>query len=615
LEPDHAPEPAHEVALLDDQVKVALLPLATVVGLAEIETVGAGAGGGDTLTVTADATLPPLPEHVKTYVPVAVSAPVDWEPDSDLEPDHAPEPVHDVALLDDQVKVAPLPLVTVVGLAEIETVGAGAGGADETFTVTADAADPPSPEHVKTYVPVAVSAPVPWEPDSDLEPDQAPEPVQEVALLDDQVKVAPLPLATVVGLAEIETVGAGAGGADDTFTASALVAVPPLPEHVKTYVPVAVSAPVDWEPDSDLDPDHAPDAVHDVAPVLDHVRTDAAPLPTVDGLAENESVGGTGGLAATSTVTAAVAVPPVPVHVSAYVPLVASSPVDWVPDSGLDPDQPSDAVQDVASLDDQISVELLPLATEVGLAEIETVGSGGRGCTSIVIEAVVSPPFPAHVSKKVPVAESAPVDCEPETGLTPDQTPEAVQMAASSADQARSAAPPLATAAGVALRETAGALASPPPQPTRDTARSSPSSSSMPCSHHLRMKPSCTCSALLLCRQSHLNEASRGGWRFHRLDRLIRTVRPTASRADLEAHPLPPALQTSTSTGGGWPRKRCGLAVKPYAPDWNTTTKSPSTALARSIFSANRSSGVHSGPTTEASSRSVPRTRLPITTG
>ena len=42
LLPDQAPEAAHEVALLDDQIKVALPPLVIVLGLTDRAAVGAG---------------------------------------------------------------------------------------------------------------------------------------------------------------------------------------------------------------------------------------------------------------------------------------------------------------------------------------------------------------------------------------------------------------------------------------------------------------------------------------------------------------------------------------------------------------------------------------------
>jgi hypothetical protein len=70
-----------------------------------------------------------------------------------------------------------------------------------------------------------VRAPVACVPLTALAPDQAPDAVQELALVDDQVKVAPLPLATVLGLAAKVTVGAGAV----TDTVADCAALPPLP--------------------------------------------------------------------------------------------------------------------------------------------------------------------------------------------------------------------------------------------------------------------------------------------------------------------------------------------------------------------------------------------------
>jgi hypothetical protein len=56
---------------------------------------------------------------------LAVRAPVDCEPLVALLPDQLPDAVQELALADDQVKVDPLPLVTVLGLALILTDGAG----------------------------------------------------------------------------------------------------------------------------------------------------------------------------------------------------------------------------------------------------------------------------------------------------------------------------------------------------------------------------------------------------------------------------------------------------------------------------------------------------------
>lgn len=65
--PDHAPEAAQELALVDDQVSVEDPPLTTDVGLATSDTVGTGGGGGmpDTMTVVEVLALPPEPVQVR----------------------------------------------------------------------------------------------------------------------------------------------------------------------------------------------------------------------------------------------------------------------------------------------------------------------------------------------------------------------------------------------------------------------------------------------------------------------------------------------------------------------------------------------------------------------
>ena len=74
-----------------------------------------------------------------------------------------------------------------------------------------------------------MSAPVDCEPLTALAPDQAPEAVQEVALVDDQVRDAPLPLVIELGLALKLTVGAGAV----TETVADCAALPPVPVQVR----------------------------------------------------------------------------------------------------------------------------------------------------------------------------------------------------------------------------------------------------------------------------------------------------------------------------------------------------------------------------------------------
>jgi hypothetical protein len=132
--------------------------------------------------------------------------------------------VHEVALVADQVSVELPPLETVLGLAAKATVGVG----EVTETVADCAALPPLPVHERPYVALAVSVPVLCDPLTALPPDQAPEAVQEVALVDDQLNTEALPRATVLGLAVRVTVGAGAV----TETVADCVALPEVPTQV-----------------------------------------------------------------------------------------------------------------------------------------------------------------------------------------------------------------------------------------------------------------------------------------------------------------------------------------------------------------------------------------------
>jgi hypothetical protein len=110
------------VALAADQLNVALLPLATVLGVAVSVTVGAEEV---TDTVAVCAALPPAPVQVSVYVAFAVNAAVCCEPLVLKDPDHAPEPVQEVASEVDQLSVERLPLATVLGFAARLMVGTG----------------------------------------------------------------------------------------------------------------------------------------------------------------------------------------------------------------------------------------------------------------------------------------------------------------------------------------------------------------------------------------------------------------------------------------------------------------------------------------------------------
>ena len=77
-------------------------------------------------------------------------------------------------------------------------------------------------------MPLVVNAPVSCEPLVPKGPDQAPEPVQELALDVDQLSVDRLPLATVLGLAVRFMVGTGCV----TDTVAVCDALVPLPAQV-----------------------------------------------------------------------------------------------------------------------------------------------------------------------------------------------------------------------------------------------------------------------------------------------------------------------------------------------------------------------------------------------
>jgi hypothetical protein len=178
-----------------------------------------------------------------------------------------------------------------------------------TETVADCVALPPVPVQLIPKVELAVRAPVDCEPLAALVPAQAPEAVQEVALVADQLNVELPPLATVLGLAAKLIVGAG----EVTETVADWLALPPVPVQVRPKVELAVRAPVDCEPLAALAPDQAPEAAQEVALVADQVSVELPPLDTVLGAALKLTAGAG---AVTETVEDCVALlPPVPVQV------------------------------------------------------------------------------------------------------------------------------------------------------------------------------------------------------------------------------------------------------------------------------------------------------------
>jgi hypothetical protein len=219
-------------------------------------------------------------------------------------------------------------------------------------------------------------------PEVALVPDQPPPAVQEAAFVEVQLSVVNAPLATVSGFAASVTVGS----AGVTVTVAVALPVPlgPVQERLKALV--LVSAPVEALPDVARAPNHAPDALQDVAFVEDQLRVADPPLVTEVGFAEIDTVGtgGGGGVPVTLTWTASLALPCGPVQVSEKLLLVLSDPVDWIPEVALFPDQAPVAEHDTVFVELHVSTEAPPLATELGFATRDTDGSdeGGGGTVS-----------------------------------------------------------------------------------------------------------------------------------------------------------------------------------------------------------------------------------------
>ena len=256
---------------------------------------------------------------------------------------------------------------------------------------------------------VAVSAPVLVEPDVPTLPHEA---VHDVACVLDHVRVELPPYDTAVGFADSATVVGGGA----TVTVALALAEPPAPLHVMLYVVVAVSAPVLAVPPVDTEPPH--DELHDVAFVDDHVSVELAPYAIDVGLAASVTVGA-GVLDPTVTVTDAEAVPPMPLHVSVNVELCASEPVLAVPVGGWLPDHAPDAVHDVTCMLVHDSVALPPVATFVGVAVIDTCGSGA---THTTVDATVGFDDDENVQSAVAEAAFATRADEPGTAVVNDDS-------------------------------------------------------------------------------------------------------------------------------------------------------------------------------------------------
>jgi hypothetical protein len=187
-------------------------------------------------------------------------------------------------------------------------------------------------------------------------------------LLAFQVSVAVPPIGTSSGTTFKVTVGTGA----EIDTVAVLVARLALLEQVSVYMDVASSGPVDCEPLVACVPLQAPPAVQLVAFCELQVRVDEPPLGTVGGVALIVAVAG----AVMPTVTDRERLPPIPVQFNVKVDRADNAPVLAEPFGDLVPLHAPLAVQLVASVELQVSVEAPPPTTFVGLALRVTAGLG-----------------------------------------------------------------------------------------------------------------------------------------------------------------------------------------------------------------------------------------------
>ena len=86
--------------------------------------------------------------------------------------------------------------------------------------------------------------------------------------------------------------------------------------------------------------------------------------------------------------------------------LALSAPVDWLPAVALVPDHAPEAEQDVAFVEDQVSMEVAPLVTDVGFAANDTVGRFVVPVGPCKASSTPAPPQPNKLSVASRVAEN-----------------------------------------------------------------------------------------------------------------------------------------------------------------------------------------------------------------
>jgi hypothetical protein len=160
-------------------------------------------------------------------------------------------------------------------------------------------------------------------------------------------------------------------------------------------------------------------------------------------------------VAAIATFAVAAPVPPGPVHVRVYAVAMVMAACTCVPLVAREPAHPPDAVQAVASVEDQVSVVAPPLATLAGLAVRLT--TGGDAACMIVTFAVAAavPPTPLQLSVKLVAIVRAVMFSVPLGPRAPLQPPDATHpVVALVDDQVNVVLSPLVTMLGFAVSVT-----------------------------------------------------------------------------------------------------------------------------------------------------------------
>ena len=92
-------------------------------------------------------------------------------------------------------------------------------------------------------------------------------------------------------------------------------------------------------------------------------------------------------------------------------PLV-SGLIDWLPpEVALSPDQAPEAAQELAFVEDQVSVEDAPFGTDGGFTASDAVGTGGGGGGGAEVPSPPPPPPQAHRPR--PANRAAKAQCVP----------------------------------------------------------------------------------------------------------------------------------------------------------------------------------------------------------